>query len=98
MYEKLDRLRADVERCKKRIEDDRARLKAAEAKLQEAENTQILADVGALNLSPEQLAELLRLVNSGKVVRTASTTCEDKKEFIEEEEFDESEDAEDEEN
>ncbi len=98
MYEKLDRLRADVERCKKRIEDDRARLKAAEAKLQEAENTQILADVGALNLSPEQLAELLRLVNSGNVVRTASTICEEKKESIDEEEFDESEDAEDEEN
>ena len=98
MYEKLDRLRADVERCKKRIEDDRARLKAAEAKLQEAENSQILADVGALNLSPEQLAELLRLVNSGNVVRTASTICGDKKEAIDEEEFDESEDAEDEEN
>ena len=66
MYEKLDKLRAEVERCKSKIEDDKARLKAAEAKLQEAENSQILADVGALNLSPEQLAEFLKLVTSGK--------------------------------
>ena len=43
------------------------KLKAAEAKLQEAENSQILADVGALNLSPEQLAEFLKLATSGKL-------------------------------
>lgn len=67
MYEKLDKLRAEVERCKSKIEDDKAKLKAAEAKLQEAENSQILADVGALNLSPEQLAEFLKLATSGKL-------------------------------
>lgn len=66
MYEKLDKLRADVERCKQKIEDDKAKLKQAEARLQEAENTQILADVSALNLSPEQLAEFLKLVTAGK--------------------------------
>ena len=32
MYEKLDKLREEVERCKSKIEDDKARLKAAEAK------------------------------------------------------------------
>ena len=52
MYEKLDKLRAEVERCKKKIEDDRVKLKQAEVRLQEAENSQILADVGALNLTP----------------------------------------------
>lgn len=67
MYERLDKLRAEVERCKRKVEDDRLRLKAAEQKLQEAENTQILADVGALNLSPEQLAEFLKLVANGQV-------------------------------
>lgn len=67
MYERLDKLRAEVERCKRKVEDDRQRLKAAEQKLQEAENTQILADVGALNLSPEQLAEFLKLVANGQV-------------------------------
>ena len=73
MYEKLDKLRAEVERCKSKIEDDKAKLKAAEAKLQEAENSQILADVGALNLSPEQLAEFLKLATSGKLTSTGTS-------------------------
>ena len=75
MYERLDKLRAEVERCKRKVEDDRVRLKAAEQKLQEAENSQILADVGALNLSPEQLADFLKLVANGQVgnVGTVST-------------------------
>ena len=72
MYEKLDKLRADVERCKQKIEDDKVKLKQAEARLQEAENTQILADVGALNLTPEQLAEFLKLATNGKL-GTANT-------------------------
>lgn len=67
MYERLDKLRAEVERCKKRIEDDKGKLRAAEQRLQEAENSQILADVGALNLSPEQLAEFLKLATSGQL-------------------------------
>ena len=67
MYERLDKLRAEVERCKRKVEDDRVRLKAAEQKLQEAENSQILADVGALNLSPEQLADFLKLVANGQI-------------------------------
>ena len=67
MYERLDKLRAEVERCKRKVEDDRVRLKAAEQKLQEAENSHILADVGALNLSPEQLADFLKLVANGQV-------------------------------
>ena len=67
MYEKLDKLRAEVERWKNRIEDDKGKLKQAEAKLQEAENLQILADVGAMNLKPEQLAEFLKLIAGGKL-------------------------------
>ena len=67
MYERLDKLRAEVERCKKKVEDDKGRLRVAEQRLQEAENSQILADVGALNLSPEQLAEFLKLATSGQL-------------------------------
>ena len=74
MYEKLDKLRAEVERCKNKIEDDKAKLKAAEAKLQETENSQILADVGALNLSPEQLAEFLKLATSGKLTGSGTAS------------------------
>jgi len=71
MYEKLDRLRADVERWKQRIEEDRAKLKVAEQKLKEAENAQIIADVGAMNFSPEQLALFLQQVASGQLGATA---------------------------
>ena len=65
MYEKLDKLRADVARWKKRIEDDKNKLQITLEKLREAEKTQILADVAALNLTPEQLAERLKPVANG---------------------------------
>ena len=85
MYERLDKLRAEVERCKRKVEDDRLRLKAAEQKLQEAENSQILADVGALNLSPEQLADFLKLVANGQVgsAGTVSVTAVNKETEVE---------------
>ena len=73
MYEKLDKLRAEVEKWKARIEDDKAKLKLAEQKLQEAENNQILADVGAMNLTPEQLAQFLQLVQSGQLKQNTQT-------------------------
>ena len=101
MYEKLDKLRAEVERCKKKVEDDRAKLRAAEEKLKEAESSQILADVGALNLSPEQLAEFLKLVTSAKPgadVYAGKNTKDTYDNDPGEDEYDESEDTEDEEN
>lgn len=67
MYEKLDKLRAEVTRWEQKIEDDKAKLRQAQDKLKEAEHSQILSDVGALNLSPEQLAEFLKLATSGKL-------------------------------
>lgn len=72
MYEKLDKLRADVRRWRRKLEDDKVKLKLAEQKLQEASNSQILADVGALNLTPEQLAEFLKLVSNGQTVNTGA--------------------------
>ena len=67
MYEKLEKIRADLERARKKREEADAKVKQLEAKLKEAENTQIIADVGALNLSPEQVAELLKLVKGGQM-------------------------------
>ena len=72
MYEKLDRLRADVERWKQKVEEDKGKLKAAEQKLKEAENAQIIADVGAVNFSPEQLALFLQQVASGQLGTTTT--------------------------
>lgn len=67
MYEKLDKLRAELERAKQRRADADAKVKQLEQKLKEAENTQILADVGALKLTPEQLAQFLQLAASGQL-------------------------------
>ncbi len=100
MYEKLDKLRAEVERWKRRVESDKAKQKAAEDRLKEAESTQILADVNALNLSPEQLAEFLKLVTSGRpAVETHDLAFKTKANDNDpDEDYNESEDTEDEEN
>lgn len=67
MYEKLDKLREEVRRCERRFADAQSKLKAAQEKLREGEASQILSDVGALKLTPEQLAQVLSLVKSGQL-------------------------------
>ena len=67
MYEKLDKLRNIVKRSEKRLADAEKRLKEDRDKLKEEEATQILSDVEALNLTPEQLASVLALVKSGQL-------------------------------
>ena len=63
MFEKLDKLREEVRRCEKRRDEANERLKAAQAKLKDAEASQILSDVGALKLSPEEVAKLYSLLH-----------------------------------
>ena len=65
MYERLDKLRGDLERARRRRAEADAKVKTIEEKLREAENTQVLADVNALKLTPEQVAQFLKLVASG---------------------------------
>ena len=65
MYEKLDKIRAELERARQRKADADAKVKQLEQKLKEAENTQILADVGALKLTPEQVAQFLQMAANG---------------------------------
>ena len=72
MFEKLDKLREEVRRCEKRRDEANERLKAAQAKLKEAEASQILSDVGALKLSPEEVAKFLQLAASGQLSVPAS--------------------------
>ena len=67
MYEKLDKIRAELDRAKQRRADADAKVKQLEQKLKEAENSQILADVGALKLTPEQLAQFLQLAADGQL-------------------------------
>lgn len=66
MYERLDKLRAEVKKLENKVEADKKKLKAAEERLKEAENLQILSDVGAMNLTPEQLAQFLKMMKDGR--------------------------------
>ena len=66
-YDKLDRMRADIQKDKDKVTELLERIKQKEARLKEAENSQIVADVGALNMTPEQLGEFLALIKSGKL-------------------------------
>lgn len=101
MYEKLDKIRAELERARQRKADADAKVKQLEQKLKEAENTQILADVGALKLTPEQVAQFLQMAANGQLPiaqsnpvaePTMKATTE-----VKDDEYDESEDFDDEE-
>ena len=101
MYEKLDKLRAELDRAKQRRADADARVKQLEQKLREAENSQILADVGALKLTPEQLAQFLQMAASGQLpvaqvnpvtnVTPVPATDENDDDYDESEDFDDEE-------
>lgn len=100
MYEKLDKLRAELDRAKQRRADADAKVKQLEQKLRAAENSQILADVGALKLTPEQLAQFLQLAASGQlpaaqsnpvVSATPVSATEENNDYEESEDFDDEE-------
>ena len=102
-FEKLDRMRADIQRDREKVARMLEQIKHKEAKLKEAEATVILADVGSYNMTPEQLSEFLKLAASGKleaimkgaapVVNTRTPVTFDD----EDEDIDDTEDNEDEE-
>jgi hypothetical protein len=106
MYERIERLREDLERARKRRAEAEQRVKTCEAKLREAENNQILAEVGALKLKPEEVAKLLKLAQEKEkagqgtesVFERASAVSIAEKERSVYTYDDESEDIEDEEN
>ncbi len=67
MYERLDKLRDELKRAEKRKEDADKKLKIAQDRLREAESTQILADVEALHLTPEQVGQFLSMAANGQL-------------------------------
>ncbi len=67
MFEKLDRIRAEEERMKQRVEEDTKKLEKITKKRQEAERDQIMLNVNELNLTPEKLKMLLDMVANGAV-------------------------------
>ena len=64
-YEKLDRIREDIKRDRAKVAKLQEQIRTKEAKLKEAEANQIVADVGAMNMTPEQLGEFLALIQNG---------------------------------
>ena len=67
MYARLDRLRAELKKALIKRDAAEEKVKQIEAKLKEEENRQIVCNVASYNMSPEQLAEFLKLVKDGKL-------------------------------
>ena len=67
MFEKLNRIRDELERAKQRRAEADAKVKQLEAKLKAAENNQIIADVSAMKLSPEQVSQFLAMLANGQI-------------------------------
>lgn len=100
MYEKLDKLRAELGKAKQRRAEADAKVRQLEQKLKEAENTQILADVGALKLTPEQLAQFLQLAANGQLPMAQPAVVQEgftARQNTEDDDYEESEDFDDEE-
>lgn len=66
-YDKLDRMRVDIQKDRDKVDKLLEQIKQKEMKLKEAEANQIVADVDEMNMSPEQLGEFLELIRSGKL-------------------------------
>ncbi|WP_034469085.1 DUF4315 family protein [Butyrivibrio sp. AE2005] len=67
MFERIDRLRDELERAKMRRAEAEARVKVCESKLKEAENNQIISEVAKRKLRPEELAKLLQIAADGRL-------------------------------
>lgn len=74
VYEKLEKIRGDLAKAKEKRDEAEAKVKQLEQRLKEAEEKQILSDVGSFNLSPEQVAEFLQLVANGQLPQTLAST------------------------
>lgn len=62
MGAKLERLGAELSKARKKKADWEARVKDLERRYREEENSEIHEMVHAANMTPDQLAELLRMV------------------------------------
>lgn len=79
MGAKLDRLGADLEKARKKRAEWDARVKDMERRYREEENSEIHEMVHAANLTPDQLAELLRMFAEDAAPKPAviNTTSEE---------------------
>lgn len=73
MFERLDKYRAELERAYKRRAELDAKIKELERRCKEEENAQIHGMVHAMNMTPEQLQELLNQVAAGNLPGAAKS-------------------------
>ena len=67
MYARLDRLRTELKKAFIKRDAAEEKVQQIEAKLKEEENRQIVCNVASYDMSPEQLAEFLKMVKDGKL-------------------------------
>ncbi len=81
MGAKLDKIRLDLEKARKKKADWDEKVKDLERRYKEAENSEIQEMVHAANLNTEQLAELLRMFATEAVPKaeTIKTIVEEEK-------------------
>ncbi len=65
MSKRLDKLRLDLEKARRRRDSLIEKVKELEEKVQQEENVEIHDMVHAANISPEQLAKLLETLKEG---------------------------------
>lgn len=66
-YDKLEKMRADIQKDKDKVAKMLEQIKVKEAKLKEAEALRIVADVEEVKMSPEELGKVLELIREGKL-------------------------------
>ena len=65
---KMERLRADLEKAKQKVNQWQARAKDIERQITEHENLEIIQTVRGVTASPEELKTILELIQSMKEV------------------------------
>ncbi len=67
MMSKLEKYKADLERARRKHEEWGNRVKELEKRYKEEEKTTVHEMVNAAELTPEQLAQILRLAKAGEI-------------------------------
>ena len=66
-YANLQRMRADIQKDRDKVEKMLAAIGRKEEKLKDAEAARILTDVNEVGMSPEQIGALMNLFKNGKL-------------------------------
>ncbi len=76
MFERLEKIGQDLRKARQKKAEWEAKVKELERRYREEENTQIHDMVHAANLTPEQLAEIIRMAKDGVPTPIKENECE----------------------